>query len=149
MTTAAAGSPAVARIPGWTFADRLRKIRRDVLGIEQEEMAQRLGMKKPAYAAWESGRNEPRSIVAVAKQIELMSRVPAAWVLGVESPTPEPGDAQSSQPQDATAAATVRYLPISEHGAASVTPLFPQVSAYAEVADTVSVGRATELSGAA
>lgn len=84
MTAAPAGDPATALVPTWTFADRMRKVRRDVLDMEQSELAASLGVTKAAYAAWESGRNEPRSILAVARKVELMSRVPAAWILGVD-----------------------------------------------------------------
>lgn len=87
MTAAPAGEPATALVPTWTFADRMRKIRRDVLDMEQAELAAELGVTKAAYAAWESGRNEPRSILALAKKVELISRVPASWLLGVDSPT--------------------------------------------------------------
>jgi DNA-binding XRE family transcriptional regulator len=84
------GSLAV-ELPQWSFADRIRKIRRDVLGVDQTEFAQRLGVTRQAYAAWEAGRNEPRTILAVARKVELMSGVPAAWLLGVDSPTPGTG----------------------------------------------------------
>lgn len=72
--------------PQWTFADRMRKIRRDVLGIEQADFAQKLGVTRQAYAAWEAARNEPRSILAVARQVEAISGVSAAWILGVDAP---------------------------------------------------------------
>lgn len=71
-------------MPTWTFADRVRKIRRDVLKVEQGRFADLLGVTRQAYAAWESGRNEPRSILAVARRIEEVSGVPAVWVLGIE-----------------------------------------------------------------
>lgn len=58
------------------------------MNLHQAEIATRLGVTKAAYAAWESGRTEPRSILAVAKRIEAMTGIPAAWVLGVDSPTP-------------------------------------------------------------
>lgn len=83
MTSAAAPDAAHTLIPAWSFADKMRKIRRDVLKMEQAEFADQLGVTRQAYAAWESGRNEPRSILAVAKKVELLSRVPAAWLLGV------------------------------------------------------------------
>lgn len=84
MTTAMTATSPV-ELPQWTFADRMRKIRRDVLGVEQAELAEKLGVTRQAYAAWEAGRNEPRSILAIAKKVELMSGVPAAWVLGIDS----------------------------------------------------------------
>lgn len=55
MTVAESAQPA-SRVPQWTFADRMRKIRTDVLALHQHEMAKELGVTKAAYAAWESGR---------------------------------------------------------------------------------------------
>jgi DNA-binding transcriptional regulator YiaG len=66
------------RIPEWSFADRIRKIRREVVRVDQAEFARDLGVTKEAYSAWESGRNEPRSILALARKVELVSGVPAA-----------------------------------------------------------------------
>ena len=72
-------------IPAWSLADRLRKIRRDVLGnLSQEEMAERLDVPKPRYGAWENGHGRPRDMVAIAKRIEVISGVPATWVLGLD-----------------------------------------------------------------
>lgn len=90
MTTSSAAPPPgkSSAVPQWTFADRVRKIRRDVLRMEQGEFAGLLGVTRQAYAAWESGRNEPRSILAVARRIEEVSGVPAAWVLGIEGGGP-------------------------------------------------------------
>ncbi len=34
----------------------------------------------------------PRNPVSLAKRIEVLTRIPAAWVLGVYEPTPSPGD---------------------------------------------------------
>lgn len=69
-------------VPSWTFADRLRKIRRET-GLTQADFAGRIGVGDKAYGAWESGANQPGDIVAVAKRIELAFRVPASWVLGL------------------------------------------------------------------
>lgn len=69
-------------VPEWTFADRVRKIRRET-GLTQAEFAQAIEAKDKAYGAWESGTNQPTDIVAVAKRIELAFRVPASWVLGL------------------------------------------------------------------
>lgn len=74
------------RVPEWTFADRLRKIRTDS-GMHQREFAGALGVNPATYAAWESGRNHPQSgqMVAVAKRIELLTQVPATWTLGLDT----------------------------------------------------------------
>jgi DNA-binding XRE family transcriptional regulator len=82
MTAAAAEGSDGPVIPAWTFADRMRKIRRDVLDLEQGPFAEKLGVTKQAYAAWETGRTHPRDILALARRVELVSGVPAEWVLG-------------------------------------------------------------------
>lgn len=76
--------------PQWDFGDRLRKVRRSVARMNQREMADALGITQKAYAAWESGLNRPKDIVAVAKQIEHIwpGQVMSAWLLGVESDGP-------------------------------------------------------------
>jgi transcriptional regulator with XRE-family HTH domain len=68
--------------PRWTFADRLRKVRREA-GLSQAEFAAQIGVKDKAYGAWEIGANNPSDIVAVAQRIELAFGVPAAWMLGL------------------------------------------------------------------
>lgn len=55
--------------PEWDFSDRLRKVRRDIAGMTQTEMATELGVKQKAYAAWESGQNRPDDIISIAKRI--------------------------------------------------------------------------------
>jgi DNA-binding XRE family transcriptional regulator len=82
MTSAAGPARATGLVPEWTFADRMRKIRRDVLDLEQGAFAEKLGVKRQAYAAWEMGRTHPRDILALARRVELVSGVPASWVLG-------------------------------------------------------------------
>lgn len=67
----------------WSFADRLRKVRREVAEATQEEFAAALDVPLKAYGAWEAGRNTPREIVAIAKRIELVIGVPATWMLGI------------------------------------------------------------------
>ena len=74
------------RVPEWTLADRLRKIRR-LTGMSQGEFARSINVPEPRYAAWETGRNQPHSgdLLAVAKRIELLTQVPATWTLGLET----------------------------------------------------------------
>lgn len=78
--------------PQWDFGDRLRKVRRSIAGMNQREMAHALGITQKAYAAWESGLNRPKDIVAVAKQIEHIwpGQVMSAWLLGVDVDSPRP-----------------------------------------------------------
>lgn len=105
------------RVPQWTFADRLRKIRRDVAGnVKQSDFAERLGVGEKAYAAWESGANTPRGmqLIDVARQIETEYGVPASWVLGLDDgpsgPPPQraPGNDSLRQLTDAKRARSRR-----------------------------------------
>ena len=88
------------RVPEWTFADRLRKIRTDS-GMHQREFATALGVNAATYAAWESGRNHPQSgqMVAVAKRIEMLTGVPAVWTLGLGDEG-SPGRTRTYKPAD-------------------------------------------------
>lgn len=76
--------PIGPRIPEWTVADRLRRVRRDA-GMTQGAFARELGIDEPRYQAWESGRNQPpmRDYIALAKRIELAFNVRADWMLGL------------------------------------------------------------------
>ncbi|WP_080733926.1 helix-turn-helix domain-containing protein [Rhodococcoides fascians] len=81
-----------AENPEFDFSDCLRKVRRSVAQMTQAEMAAELGVSRARYEAWESGRNTPDNIVAVAKRIEMRwrGRVTAAWMLGVNERSPRP-----------------------------------------------------------
>lgn len=76
-------------VPTWTLGDRLRKIRRD-LGLDQHELAAELGVKPSTLSAWESGRNTPDDPVGIARRLEEITSVPAAWTLGVLCNPPDP-----------------------------------------------------------
>lgn len=82
-------------VPEWTFADRLRKARLKS-DLTQEEFAEKLGAKSGAYSHWESGRNTPRQVVTIAQRIEMLTGIPAAWMLGLMDPAPQPGPGQST-----------------------------------------------------
>lgn len=69
-------------VPEWSLSDRLRKIRRDT-HLSQEDFAHMLGVKASTFASWESGRNQPERILALAALIEEAFDVPAAWTLGL------------------------------------------------------------------
>ena len=77
-------------IPEWTFADRLRKARQ-ATGLLQREFAEKLGVSKAAYAQWEAGNSRPRDVVIFSKKIELITNIPASWMLGLETQNPRPG----------------------------------------------------------
>jgi transcriptional regulator with XRE-family HTH domain len=55
--------------PAW-FPDRLRELREQA-GLTQEQLAERVGVKRDAVARWESGRREPgwSSILALCKAL--------------------------------------------------------------------------------
>ena len=92
MSTQTAG-----RIPEWTFGDRIRKIRRDA-HLSQGQFAAMIDRGDKAVAAWESGKNEPADIVAVARRIQVALGVRAEWTLGLTEgpPTPDPGSTQGT-----------------------------------------------------
>jgi transcriptional regulator with XRE-family HTH domain len=73
-----------AWVPQWTFGDRLRKVRREK-GLSQAELALALDVKGPQIASWETGANNPRDIVTVAKRLQLALGVPAEWTLGLDA----------------------------------------------------------------
>jgi transcriptional regulator with XRE-family HTH domain len=74
--------------PQWSLGDRLRKVRRE-LQWSQEELANAIGVKPTTLGAWESGRNSPDDPVYLARKIEIITGVPAAWLLGVHERTAE------------------------------------------------------------
>jgi transcriptional regulator with XRE-family HTH domain len=85
-------APLNARIPQWTFADRLRKARQE-LRWEQEQMAEALGVKRVTYAAWETGRNKP-DLAELVPTLEAITGITRIWFLGWEDtngPHPDGG----------------------------------------------------------
>lgn len=72
-------------IPRWTFADHLRKARQ-IAGMNQKDFAEQIGVKPSAYAQWEAGNNRPRDVVSIAKRVEMLTRIPASWILDVDTP---------------------------------------------------------------
>lgn len=89
------------QVPEWDFSDRLRKIRRQVAHLTQEQMAAELGTGQRAYSSWEAGRSKPDDIVAIAKRIALRWRIPATWTLGLDDgpPPPPPPDGGDALPK--------------------------------------------------
>lgn len=75
--------------PQWSLGDRLRKVRRDVAGISQAEMAELLEVPTPTYGTWEGNRALPNRRVAewVARRVEetFPGQVSASWVLGLDT----------------------------------------------------------------
>lgn len=66
----------------WNFGDRIRKVRREA-GLNQDDMAERIGFGQGSIANWESGVSQCRDQVSVAKAIERAFGVPAMWTLGL------------------------------------------------------------------
>ena len=77
--------------PPWTFGDRLRKVRRSLPGrVTQEQFAEQLGYPPKRYEQWEADRNLPGSqTVEVARRIQQVTGVPAAWMLDINGPGPD------------------------------------------------------------
>lgn len=73
--------------PDWEWGDRLRKVRRNIAGCTQAEMASQLGVTLPTYQAWEAGRNEPnhRDVIEISEIISSWwpERVSIQWMLGL------------------------------------------------------------------
>lgn len=85
------------RSPEWTFGDRVRRIRRTA-GLNQIEFAQRLGVTHQRLSQWESDRNKPGDIVAVAKRIRQEFGVAISWTLGIDEPSGGGPDGQRVEP---------------------------------------------------
>lgn len=83
--------------PEFELADRLRRVRRGA-HLNQADFARSIGAKEKAYAAWESGTNEPRDVVGLAKRIQLAYGVRASWVLGLTGDG-SPGGEPSPHPE--------------------------------------------------
>lgn len=83
--------------PVWSFADRVRKAR-DIAGLNQREFAAAIEVSEGSLATWETGRAKPRDIVAVAKRIQLATRVPAMWTLGIDETPDGDGGPTAAEP---------------------------------------------------
>lgn len=130
MTTSAAAetTPVTRVIPEWSLGDRLRKARR-LSQLGQAEFAERLGQNQKTYAAWELDTSQPRDVVSLARRIEVLTGIPAGWLLAIESPFP------SAVPQtyeaDQNRRATRRYL-IPERRLVVVPPQVDDLSPQAD-----------------
>lgn len=85
MATTTTTTPKVRTdIPPWTFGDRLRKARR-AAGLSQAELAKLLGVGTSRLSGWESDASRPRDIIAVARQVEAATGIPADWLVGLST----------------------------------------------------------------
>lgn len=85
-------------LPVWTFGDRIRKAR-TIAGMDQRQFAETIEVNPSSLAAWETDRATPRNIVAISKRVEALTRIPAAWLLGVDAPPPANGQHGGGTPQ--------------------------------------------------
>jgi transcriptional regulator with XRE-family HTH domain len=87
--------------PTIKFSTRLREVRLDygrMTGqrIDQEQMAELLGVKVGTYKGWETGNSKPADLIAMAQLIGRVTGVDPAWLLDVaeddrRGPNPTPG----------------------------------------------------------
>lgn len=73
-------------IPEWTLGDRLRKAR-EAAGLEQQELAQRIGVARTTISNAEKGKVNPRRIVINAWS--LATSVPVEWLETGQAPQPD------------------------------------------------------------
>jgi transcriptional regulator with XRE-family HTH domain len=69
-----------ARVPQWSFPERLRKVRRE-MDLDQSDMAAQLGVKESTYSAWETGRNKP-DVLTLSETLEQITGVSKFWFRG-------------------------------------------------------------------
>jgi transcriptional regulator with XRE-family HTH domain len=91
MTTQAVGEVGAIK-PDWTWGDKVRKVRR-IVGLSQKEFADRIDVKAPTVAAWETSDavEPPKGAIAAAKRMHLAFNIDTAWLLGLEDERPTPG----------------------------------------------------------
>lgn len=58
--------------------------------MTQAGFAAAIGVKEGSLAAWETDRATPRDIVTIAKRVEMLTQIPAAWLLGLSNPDDRP-----------------------------------------------------------
>lgn len=73
-------------IPQWTLGDRLRKARVHN-GLDQSEMARKLGVAQTAVAKWEADQRRPRDLLAVVDHWAEITGVPREWLMFGVVPT--------------------------------------------------------------
>lgn len=71
-------------IPEFSRGDRLAKAR-DVAGLTQQQLADRLGVKRTTLAAWENDTSQPRNVDRVMTRYHEETGVDLAWLYGVRT----------------------------------------------------------------
>ena len=90
--------------PRWSWGDRLRKVRRDVAGMQQADMAALVGVPTQTYGTWEANRAIPQRMVMELVSSKIAERFPetvsAAWMMGygADGPLPTPPNGEVSGP---------------------------------------------------
>ena len=79
-------------IPAWSPFDRLVKARTHA-GLNQDQMADRLGMSRRTVGAYEAGTREPKRPILIAWA--MATGVNLRWLETGESPAPTPPGAPS------------------------------------------------------
>lgn len=84
-------------IPEWTLGDRLRKARRSVR-MTTAEFAGAIEENPKTYGSWETDNSAPRhrDLLTMARRIEMLTRIPAAWIIGLDAQAAERNDLRSS-----------------------------------------------------
>lgn len=82
-------------VPEFNKADRLRKSR-EYAGLEQAELAERIGVSRNTVSNAERGVNSPRRIMV--RQWALATGVPLLWIETGRTPSPD-GDGVQGLPQ--------------------------------------------------
>jgi transcriptional regulator with XRE-family HTH domain len=77
------------RIPVWTLADRLQKAR-ETSGLDQFELAERMGISRRSVSNYERGVTRPRVIVLNAWA--MATGVDRHWLLDEDVPGGAPGE---------------------------------------------------------
>lgn len=68
-------------IPEFTLGDRLAKAR-DFAGLSQQQMADKLDVKRTTLSTWERELSQPRDFMGVIDRWAEITGVDPAWLLG-------------------------------------------------------------------
>lgn len=102
--------------PEFSFADKLRKVRREVAHMTQEEMADALNVGLKAYSSWEAGKNPPRNLVEVSNRLELVTGVDRKWFVGWAASQPSDYKGQVSHTAATSKPRPLRSRPSNRRG---------------------------------